>query len=498
MNKWLYRRSATAVLLVLAAVPAPSGAAPVFSPTLEWSWTSSSVEPTSLNVMSTPSVMDLNGDGKPEVVFGSTSSTGGGLVEVGVLRALDGASGAEVFTVTDPNYRINTASSVATGDIDGDGRPEIIAVDSSGARLIAFESDGTFKWRSQTLEAINWGAPSIADLNGDGNPEIVIGRQVLDNTGALQWTGTAGNSAGGNIGPLSLVSDVNVDGISDVVAGNTVYGANGAIQYQNALLPDGYNAVGNFDTDPQAEIVLVANGNVWLLEHDMTVKWGPIAIPGGGYGGAPTIADFDGDGQPEIGVAGASRYVVIETNGTVKWSTVVQDSSSNRTGSSVFDFENDGSAEVIYADELFLRVYDGDNGALLFQTAKSSCTWYEYPLVADVDADGRAEILGVANNNCGFGRQRGVYLWGDPNWVDTRDVWNQHTYHITNVGQDGSIPTTELVNWQTPGLNNFRLNTYLPGENPSVPEPSGIALTVLALGLAAWSGRRSMARVKAG
>jgi hypothetical protein len=497
MNAWMHVRSASAVLLVLAVMPAPSGATPVFSPTLEWAWTSSLVEPTSLNVMSTPSVIDLNGDGKPEVVFGSTASTGGGLVETGVLRVLNGTTGAEVFTVTDPALRIDTAASVATGDIDGDGRPEIIAVDSTGQRLIAFESDGTFKWRSQTLEPINWGAPAIADLNGDGKPEIIIGRQVLDNTGVLQWTGAGSNASGGNIGPLSLVSDVNLDGKPDVVAGNTVYDGNGAIQYRNTALPDGYNAVGNFDADPEAEIVLVSGGQVWLLNHDMSVKWGPVAIPGGGFGGAPTIADFDGDGQPEIGVAGANRYVVLETNGAIKWQTVTQDGSSNRTGSSVFDFENDGSAEVIYGDELFLRVYDGDNGTLLFQTPKSSCTWYEYPLVADVNADGHAEILATANNNCGLGPQRGVFLWGDPAWVDTRDVWNEFTYHITNVAQDGSIPTSELVNWQIPGLNNFRLNQYLPGEAPpSIPEPSSIALAALVLGSLAWTARRNRARLE--
>jgi hypothetical protein len=479
-------RCLPAIRSLLPAVPlallvGPAGAAPL-TPILEWSWTSSTVEPTSLNVMNTPSVMDLDGDGRPDVVFGSTASTGGGLVEVGVLRALNGTNGTELFTVTDASLRINTAASVATGDIDGDGRPEIIAVDSSGARLIAFESDGSFKWRSGTLESINWGAPAIADLDENGTPEIVVGRHVLDNTGSLLWTGTGGTSSGGNVGPLSLVSDINLDGTPDVVAGNTVYNAAGAIQFRNASLPDGYNAVANFDGDSLAEVVLVANGAVWLLDDTMAVKWGPVAIPGGGYGGPPTIADFDGDGEPEIGVAGASRYAVFETNGTLKWQAVVQDSSSNRTGSSVFDFQLDGSAEVVYGDELRLWVFNGMDGSVLFQTPKSSCTWYEYPLVADVDGDGHAEILGVGNNNCGFGPQRGVFLWGDDgSWVDTRDVWNQHTYHITNVRQDGTIPTEEQPNWLVPGLNNFRLNQYLPGEQP-VPEPGLFVL--LGLGLA--------------
>ena len=455
----LIRLLAITAALVTAAVS--SSHTQTFTPVLEWSWTSTAVDPTSLNVMSTPSVIDLNGDGIADIVFGSTSSTGGGAVEIGVLRALSGDTGAELFTVTDPALRINTASSVATGDIDDDGRPEIIATDSTGARLIAFEHDGTFKWRSPPLEAVNWGAPAIADLNQDGTPEIVVGRQALSNAGTILWTGTGGRGDNGNVGPLSLVADVDLDGSPEIVAGNTIYSSTGVIE-RSAAVPDGFNAVANFDSDPQAEIVLVSDGTVRLFEHDLTVKWGPVAIPGGGAGGPPTIADFDNDGQVEIGVAGASRYAVFETNGTVKWAAVTQDGSSNRTGSSVFDFEADGSAEVVYHDETRLRVYRGSDGVVLFQTPLSSCTWLEYPLVADVDGDKNAEIVAVANNNCGFGPQRGVYVYGDPanTWVQTRAIWNQHTYHVTNIRANGTIPAVEQNNWQVPGLNHFRLNEF--------------------------------------
>jgi hypothetical protein len=98
----------------------------------------------------------------------------------------------------------------------------------------------------------------------------------------------------------------------------------------------------------------------------------------------------------------------------------------------------------------------------LFQTPLSSCTWFEYPLVADVDGDGNAELLAVANNNCGLGTDRGVFVFGDPDddWVLTRPIWNQHTYHITNVRIDGSIPPVEDHNWLIPGFNNFRLNEF--------------------------------------
>jgi hypothetical protein len=386
------------------------------------------VEPNALNIMGTPSVIDLDKDGTPDVVFGATPSTGGGLVEVGFLRALNGNDGTEMFTVTDASLRINTAASIAVGDIDLDSFPEIVACDASGSRLIVFEHDGSFKWRSPLLEAINWGAPSIADMDQDGVPEIIVGRQVLNNVGNILWTGTGGRGSQSNVGPLSLVSDIDLDGSPEVVAGNTAYSSAGSIEWL-APVPDGSAAVGNFDADNFAEVVLVSSGVVRLLEHDGTVKWGPVPIPGGGAGGPPTVADFDSDGEPEIGVAGAVRYAVFETDGSLKWSAVVQDSSSNRTGSSVFDFEDDGSAEVVYSDELRLWVFRGTDGAVLFQTNLSSCTWHEYPLVADVDGDDRAEILAVANNNCGFGPQRGIFVYGaaDNDWVLTRQIWNQHT-----------------------------------------------------------------------
>lgn len=445
------------------------------NPALEWAWNSSSIESTALNVMMTPGVIDVNGDAVPDVVFGSTSATGG-LAVSGFLRALNGNDGSEIFTVNDPTLLVNTASSIAVGDIDGDGLAEIVACDESGTRLIAFENDGSFKWRTVPLEPIGWGAPSIADLTGDGSPEIVVGRQAIDAAGNLLWTGTAGRGTQGSAGPLSIVADIDLDSSPDVVAGNSAYDAGGTLKW-TAAVPDGYPALANFDADPFPEIVLVSGGQVWLLQHDGTIAWGPVSIPGGGAGGPPTVADYDADGLPEIGVAGATRYAVFETGGGLKWAATTQDGSSNRTGSSVFDFNGDGAAEVVYRDELELRVYRGTDGFELFARPMSSCTWHEYVLVADVDADGNAEMIAVANNNCGFGPQRGVFVFGsaDDSWVATRSIWNQHSYHITNVEDDGGIPAVEEASWLAPAGDPF--NSYRQNQLGGVPPLAAPDLT---------------------
>ena len=125
-------------------------------------------------------------------------------------------------------------------------------------------------------------------------------------------------------------------------------------------------------------------------------------------GGAPTIGDFDNDKMPEIGVAFGDHYRVIDPlcveneAGTlppecksryVLWEGYNQDSSSYVTGSSIFDFDGNGQTEVVYADECFTRVYDGATGDVLFSARHTNRTIHEYPVIADVDNDGSAEIL---------------------------------------------------------------------------------------------------------
>ena len=133
-------------------------------------------------------------------------------------------------------------------------------------------------------------------------------------------------------------------------------------------------------------------------------------------GGPPTIADFDGDGRVEFASAGATAYDVFDpdcrgtpdpatcpsmtTNGVAVVRSRRRTARRTSTGSSVFDFDGDGRAEVVYGDECFTRVYDGITGKVLYSRYRTSCTWYENPVIADVDADFNAEIVSTSNTNC--------------------------------------------------------------------------------------------------
>lgn len=468
-------------------------------PRLEWSWTGvGGSAPASTNTVCTPLVCDLDGDGFPEIVFQTSSSTGGSNQINGELRAVDGRTGAEVFTVSSP--MVTASFTPAIGDIDGDGRPEIVTLDattgSTVRHLLCFEHDGTPKWTSDGIENPGFGAVAIADLDQDGTPEIVVGRQALDNQGLLLWTGT-----GATTNPLaltSLVADIDLDGSPEIVAGSTIYSATGLIEVSFGVAGDGFDAVANFDSDPQGEWLHMGVGArpTVLRNHDGSVVWTvPSSTPFSGRGGPPTIADYDGDGEPEIGIAGTSLFRVFDTDGTTLWQRTIRDVSSGMTASAAFDFDNDGAFDVIYRDETTLWIFRGIDGAILWSLPMSSCTWIENVVVADVDADGQAELIVGANVNCGVGPQRGLHVFGDARnaWPATRRVWNQFNYSITNVNEDGTIPAVPAENWATPSgspYNNFRVNPAL-----STPQRSFPDLAVGALVLPCQGPRNVIARV---
>lgn len=114
-----------------------------------------------------------------------------------------------MWTVTDPDYRTSPAGSLAAADIDGDGQIEIVVPSSTG-ELMAFEHNGDPKWRAAVATG-GWAGAAIANLDGVGLPEIIVGNTLLNADGSLRAQGTGYIGANGNNAILSLVADLDGD-----------------------------------------------------------------------------------------------------------------------------------------------------------------------------------------------------------------------------------------------------------------------------------------------
>lgn len=484
--------------------PDPS---PFDNPALELHWDATGLPfPNMSQSIHSPIVIDFipdaGGELVPEIIFQSYSNTFG---NPGVIRVVSGRppyttlmtlAGDGTGPVIDDSMA--TASILkdahpAAGDLDGDGAPELVAVVQGGG-IIALRNDGTEYWRADAgavpaSEFNQNGSLAIHDLEGDGIPEVIIGRVVMEGrTGAVRFIGTGSLGKNGQ-GPLSCVADVVAASPGqEIIAGHTVYSATGTILWEAddgnhgfCAIADIVDAAGTAARDGSPEVIRVAAGTVYVhAGEDGALLYSrqlPNCNDDRGRGGAPTVADFEGDGLMEIGVAGSFCYSVIDPecvdplpascrqNG-ILWRTDTEDNSSNVTSSTVFDFNGDGRAEVVYNDEQYFQVLDGVDGTVIFREPNPSRTRTEQPIVADVDNDGNAEIIFTANNEADFagdsipGAERipGLEIWSsaDDSWVGARPIWNQHTYHISHVTETGTIISPEAGSWTT--HNSYRLN----------------------------------------
>lgn len=415
----------------------------LFEPDVQCEWTeppAGDPYPGHVNVLTTPLVADLPYDSgfSGEILIVTYNFTDGGAeagwgsnpAYYGVIRILNGDNCELIANLHDPAHAAVAASPPAIGDIDGDGVPEIVTQRAVTGLVTfkfneqsqAYETFWTSEGQSNLASASRWDGPSIHDLDNDGVAEVISGSEVYDGpTGARLNPGQV--LPNGGAGVISVLGDLDHDFIPEILADEVyewdmgtstwVYKAPGGPGGRHYAFAD-FGSPGqnpgewNKDVfDGIAEIVVAPVGSLYLYTMDGQEL---MAVGGISGGGPPTIGDFDNDGRPEIASAGGSFYRVFDLDcdgndpscaGTwIRWIQPSQDLSSATTGSSIFDFEGDGKAEAIYGDECFVRVYDGQDGEVLYSAARTSCTWYENPIVADPDNDENTEILIGSNANC--------------------------------------------------------------------------------------------------
>jgi hypothetical protein len=492
--------------------------------------------PEQVQVISTPMVIDFDSDNdptssNPSIVF--ISYQGIFNQNTGSIRVIDGETCALQDTITG-QFPFTPQVPVALGDINGDGRPDIVAADEEpvGAAIRSgiaiFELDGTGpvpKFKSMANGRIRSSGTgkilgfALHDVDGDDRPEIFTEKtmlrydetQGLINASALQPTGRPEL----NSMEPPVVIDVDGDRVPEVITPQGVFTwdilntqfvdkvRGGTQPLWNSSDGDTQGKfiasanLGEFATGlPQgkdsAELVVVGhNGNLWVKTVDGSIRFS-MTDAGLRASGPPVIADIDGDGRMEFASGGLGTLTVFDldcargdsfneagcsgeenADGMV-WSVQTQGAFS---GLAVFDFNGDRKAELVYADQCYMRVFDGISGDVLFSTPRMSTTQWEYPVVADTDGDRNSEIVTVSNDNDGsvtcppndplnpsvaFQRTHGVTVWKEQRdrWAGSRPVWNQHNYFVTNVRDNGTIPSMTEVqsHWEAGGPNTFRQN----------------------------------------
>ncbi|MFO0564841.1 MAG: FG-GAP-like repeat-containing protein [Polyangiaceae bacterium] len=469
-----------------------------FAPVLKWSWESSTIQPNYDQAISAPLVADLDKDGTPDVVFTTTTGSMSTSSTPGFVRVVDGKTGSEKWPANVAAYltenQVQAIFAPALADLDGDGSIEIVTM-GNDSRLIAFGPDGSLRWKStkpggaaHTMSS--WGSSiSIADMDGDGHGEVVMGASVFDYQGVLV-SGSGQHGAGGldyaGKGSLhsssSIIVDVDGDAKQEVVTGNTAYRMDGTTVWTNTN-GDGFPGVADFDHDGNAELVVVTRTSVRV--HDLATGVLRVETPLGlSEGGPPVIADFDGDGTPEIGVQPGCAFLTFEYDASQKtltksWETALK-SCSGFFVATAFDFEGDGAVEILAHDDCYVSLLSGKTGTVLTQLPASHATWTEFVSVADVDGDLSADLLFSANDEFGGApynyasycayksgetARHGVYVYSDPDgaWMPTRRIWNQQPYHITNIKSDGSLPKVETPSFGSGGYNDYRVSAQGKG-----------------------------------
>jgi hypothetical protein len=350
----------------------------------------------------------------------------------------------------------------------------------SGAEVNSeVDEDTVSDWDGFCAVADVWGAdPELApgpDNPPDGKPEAI----VIANGALLILDGASGeltavrDLGGGDRGGAPNVDDFDGDGFMEIAS---------ALQnfYVVVDLQAPTDDAGNCPAWPeimpraasaeQADNPNLASGLLRDPGGD-----GAMSLPSGAL--VPGSCETNDDCNPNAVCNQQARTCVCLHNG---WQRDSDDDSSRATSSSVFDFNGDGAAEVLYNDECNFRVYDGVTGSVLFSEVSRSRTFTENPVVADVDNDGNAEVVTVMNteatNRCddddggqGAG-PNGVRVWGDPGdtWVSARRVWNQQSYHVTNITEGGWAPTHPPESWGQ--FEGRTYNTYR-----SQPRSFGVA-----------------------
>ncbi len=289
----------------------------------------------------------------------------------------------------------------AIADCDGDGYPEVI-MGSDDAKVYCLRgSDGSLKW-SLTTGYLVEASPAVGDCDGDGKPEVVFGSWdskiycVRGSDGGLKWSFSTGNITTSS----PAIADIDRDGKNEVVVGSDdgkmycLRGSDGGLIW--SFSTGGWvwssPALADCDNDGKAEIFFGSlDGKVYSLSPGGALRWSYAT--GDKVRSSPAIQDLDGDGHLEVVIGSDDDlvYCFDARLGSLKWSFTT--GSDVRSSPVLADVNGDKTVDVIIGSwDGNVYCLAGSNGAQLW--AYNAGQRIRTPgAIFDADGDGIFDFL---------------------------------------------------------------------------------------------------------
>jgi hypothetical protein len=309
-------------------------------------------------------VADVNKDGKPDLIIGLLGSGPVTQLDFEVLLNEGGGNfSSPIYAPPLISDGIDEGFGISVGDMNGDGIPDLLITGadafSTTVKTYFGKGDGSFKagamaWAGSPDVGDDVGAAVLADVNGDGCPDMT----VAEDAGLAL---TFYNDCGGNFpnvpsasygvadGAYSLaVADVNGDGFPDIITGG--------IPNPNAGPGYGYTP-GN---------------SLTVRLNDGTGKFGPAQV----YVGDPgmfsiAVADLKNDGRPSIITANqdANTTTIYSNDGSGGYGepmggydgysegTILNPGNAPVTGFADADVDGDGKPDLVLIEHVVLGSY---------------------------------------------------------------------------------------------------------------------------------------------